>query len=140
MVARLISNQKVPVRVGYSAPRGIMNENDMATNVNSVFLWEILVPTVRKTGNPYRTRFHRVWDSKVHAISKGLTITQPTKGQWTSPDGTIIAERMIPVRFMATRVQMNEIVDFTLKYYEQDCIMCYRVSEEVILRYANKRK
>jgi hypothetical protein len=117
-----------------------MNENAMDKDACSVFLWEILVPTIRKTGKPYRTRFHRLWDAKVRSLSGGLTITEPTKGQWISPEGKLVAERMIPVRFMATRAQANEIIDFTLKYYEQDCVMCYRLSDEVILRYATKRK
>lgn len=117
-----------------------MNKDDVAKETCQVFLWEILVPTVRKTGRPYRTRYHRVWDSKIREVSKGLTITEPTKGQWVSPSGKVVAERMIPVRFMATRAHMDEIVDLTLKYYEQDCVMCYRLSDEVILRYAKGKE
>jgi len=45
-------------------------------------LWEVLVPTVRRVGGrPYRTRFHRVWDAKVRALTGGLTILTPVKGQ-----------------------------------------------------------
>lgn len=102
------------------------------------FLWQILVPTVRKNGKPYRTRFHRIFDTKVRSLSGGLTIIQPTKGQWVSPTGQVLAERMIPVQFVATRVQMEEVVSFTLKYYEQDCVMCIKISDEVIFRYATK--
>jgi hypothetical protein len=111
----------------------------MSANEES-FLWEILVPTLRKNGKPYRTRFHRVFDAKVRSLSGGLTIVQPTKGQWVSPEGVVLAERMIPVRFMGTRAQMDEIVDFTLKYYEQQCVMCVKISDEVIFRYAKKKK
>ena len=107
---------------------------------NDSVLWEILVPTIRQDGRPIKTRFHRVWDTKVREISKGLTIIPPAKGQWVSPTGDVIAERMIPVRFMATRNQMNLIVDLTLKYYEQQCVLCYKISDEVIFHYATKNK
>jgi hypothetical protein len=65
-------------------------------------LWEILVPTVRNDGSPIRVRFHRVWDSHVRKISGGLTILPVAKGQWLDGD-KLYAERMIPVRILATR-------------------------------------
>ena len=37
-------------------------------------IWEILVPTVSNEGKSYRTRYHRVCDSKVRKVSVGLTI------------------------------------------------------------------
>ena len=101
-----------------------------------MLLWEILVPTLRKDGKFFTTRFHRAWDTKVREISKGLTVLTPSKGQWVSPSGDLVAERVIPVRFVATRQQAEAIVDFTLKYYEQQAVMCYLISSEVIMRYA----
>lgn len=97
-------------------------------------LWEILVPTIRNDGRPFRTRYHRVWDQKVRAISGGLTIMPVAKGQWIAPDGKLFMERMIPVRLIATREQMEAIVDMTIKYYEQLAVLAYKISEEVILR------
>lgn len=99
-------------------------------------VWEILVPTQRNDGKPFRTRYHRVWDSKVRAIAGGLTILPVAKGQWLN-DGRLYAERMIPVRIMATREEMEQIIDLTLKYYEQIAVMAYKVSEEVILKTRN---
>lgn len=97
-------------------------------------MYEILVPTVRRSdGAPIRTRFHRVWDDKVRAISGGLTILTPAKGQWLSPDGTLFRERMIPVRIIATAEQMAEIVKMTAAYYDQLAVLAYRISDEVIL-------
>jgi len=101
-------------------------------------LWEILVPTVRKDGKPYRTRYHRVWDEKVREISHGLTVLTPSKGQWIAPSGELIAERVIPVRFMASRNQAGQIVDFTLQYYDQEAVMCYLISSEVIIATAKR--
>ena len=104
-------------------------------------LWEILVPTVRKNGVPIRTRFHRVWDAKVRAISGGLTILQPAKGQWIHPeDGTLFAERMIPVRIMCTRSEIEQIIDITLEYYDQLAVLAYRVSDIVILKHRAVKK
>ena len=96
-------------------------------------LWEILIPTVRPDGRPIRTRFHRVWDAKVVAISGGLTIMQPSKGQWVHKD-ELFKERMIPVRLIATRKQMDKIIDMTMIYYEQLAVLAYKISEEVILK------
>lgn len=99
-------------------------------------LWEILVPTVHSNGKPIRTRYHRVWDAKVREISGGLTIHTPAKGQWVHPeDGTLFDERMIPVRIMCTRAQIDKIIDVTLVYYDQIAVMAYKVSDEIILKY-----
>ena len=105
-----------------------------------VFLWQILVPTTRKNGKPIRTRFHRIFDAKVRSLSGGLTIVQPTKGQWVSPEGRLLDERMIPVQFMATRAQKDEVVQFALKHYEQDCLMVVLISSEVEFVYAPKTR
>jgi hypothetical protein len=105
-------------------------------------LWEILVPTEYRlekqkdgTAKYYRTKYHKVWDAKVRAISGGLTVCVPAKGQWVSKEGELFTERMIPVKIIATKTQINEIVDFTLKYYDQLAILAYKVSDQVILRH-----
>lgn len=98
-------------------------------------LYEILVPTVRYNGKPFHLRYHRIWDEKVRAISGGLTIMEPVKGQWISPNNDLFKERMIPVRFIASREQVEKIIEMTLIYYEQDAIMAYKISDEVIMRY-----
>lgn len=97
------------------------------------------MPTVRNNGKPFHTRFHKVWDKKVEAISGGLTIHLPTKGRWVH-EGVTFAERMIPVRVMATRPQIEKIIDLTLEYYEQIAVMAYRISDEIILKYRAPKK
>lgn len=101
-------------------------------------LWEILVPTVRNNGKPIRTRFHRVWDSKVYAITNGLTILAPTKGKWVSPSGTLFSERMIPVRIAATDSQMERIIDMTIEYYDQEAVMAYVISNKVVIKHRDE--
>lgn len=101
-------------------------------------LWEILVPTIRNDGRPFRVRYHRVWDAKVRAMSGGLTIMPVAKGQWVSPDGALFMERMIPVRIIATREQIEKIVNMTIKYYDQLAVLAYKISDEVILKYKEK--
>ena len=98
-------------------------------------VWEILVPTIRNDGRPIRTRFHRVWDEKIRAISGGLTIFTPAKGNWISPEGELFVERMIPVRVLATREEIDKIVDITIAYYEQEAVLAYKVSDEYILKH-----
>lgn len=98
-------------------------------------LWEILVPTIRNDGKPFRTRYHRVWDEKVREISGGLTIMPVAKGQWVDrSDSRLYAERMIPVRISCTRQQIEQIVDMTMEYYGQIEVMAYKVSNEVIIK------
>lgn len=98
-------------------------------------LWEILVPTVRNDGRPFRTRYHWVWDAKVREISGGLTVMPVAKGQWVAPDKQLFAERMIPVRILATRPEIDLIVEHTLEYYDQLAVLCYKVADEVILKH-----
>jgi len=100
-------------------------------------LWEILVPTEKRQepGKYYRTKYHKVWDEKVRSISGGLTIMQPAKGHWVSPAGETFVERMIPVRIIATREQIEKIIDMTMAYYDQLAVLCYKLSDEVILKH-----
>lgn len=97
-------------------------------------LWEILVPTVRRIdGRPIKTRFHKVWDSKVRVLSGGLTILRPAIGQWISPTGELFKERMIPVRIACNREQMETIAKMTLQYYDQLAVMYYKISDETYI-------
>lgn len=102
-------------------------------------LWEILVPTVRNDGKPYRTRYHRVWDKKVDEISGGLTIMKPARGRWVH-QGRTYEERMIPVRIYCTEQQISDIIDFTIKYYDQIAVFAHRVSDKVILRHRDEKR
>lgn len=105
-------------------------------------LWEILVPTERRMepGKYYTTRYHRVWDEKVRKITGGLTILTPAKGQWVDPDtGTLFKERMIPVRIVASREEIESVIDLTLNYYDQLAVLCYKISDEVILKFKDTK-
>jgi hypothetical protein len=42
---------------------------------------------------------------------------------------------MIPVRIVASRAEMDNIIDMSIKYYDQIAMLAYKVSEEVILKY-----
>ncbi len=122
-------------------------------------MWEILVPTEKRVKAPmprpedgwgddiagalehwlrrqsYTTRYHRVWDAEVRKITGGLTITAPVKGEWVSPDGELFRERMIPVRIVATRDQIEQVIQLTLTYYDQLAVLCYKLSDEVIIQH-----
>lgn len=104
-------------------------------------LWEILVPTVRPNSGGkkfFTTRYHRVWDEKVRAITGGLTIMPPAKGEWVSPASTFFRERMIPVRVMADREQIERVISLTLDYYDQEAVLCYKLADETLLRWNPK--
>jgi len=98
-------------------------------------LWEILVPVVNNRGKKIPVKFHQGWDAKVRAISGGLTIRKPEKGQWVHPESkSLFAEKMIPVKFMGTRDEADQIAQMTLEYYDQQAVMCYKIAEEVIMK------
>lgn len=97
-------------------------------------LYEILVPTNRNDGRPIRTRYHRIWDEEVIKISGGMTILNPAKGRWVSPTNEMFKERMIPVRIYCEENDIENIIDFTMEYYEQEAVMAYVISSEVILK------
>jgi hypothetical protein len=98
-------------------------------------LYEILVPTIMHD-KPVRLRYHKVWDAMVRAIASGLTILTPVKGQWVSPSGTTFHERMIPVRIACTQEDMVKVANLTLKYYQQEAVMFYQVSDNVFVLYS----
>lgn len=97
-------------------------------------LYQILVPTVRKDGRPIKTRFHKVWDEKIRSITGGLSIYPPIKGQWISDSEELFIERMIPVQIACSHAQIIKIMEFTKKYYEQEKIFAYLISEKVIIK------
>lgn len=100
---------------------------------DKLYMWEIMVPTSRRVeGTPYRTRYHRVWDEKVKAITGVLTIHSPVKGVWISDDNDTYNEKMIPVRIMSTREQIIEIGEMTKVYYNQLAVLIYKVSDDCI--------
>lgn len=103
-------------------------------------MWEILVPTIRpgavETKERFSTAHHREWDKNVRGITHGLTIMTPAKGQWLSPSGELFIERMIPVRIVGTRAEIERIIWMTLDHYTQEAVLCYKISDEVILQHA----
>lgn len=79
---------------------------------------------------------NKVWDNKVKEISGGMTIMPKSKGHWVNPTGQLFVEEMIPVRILATREEIEKIIDFTIPYYSQEAVLAYKVSDEVILKHA----
>lgn len=98
-------------------------------------LYEILVPECWNHGTKIPVDYHQEWDALVRAISGGLTVLRPFKGQWEF-NNNLFTEHVIPCRVLATRAEMDKIVEITMEHYpDQHCIMAYRLSTEVILRY-----
>jgi len=91
-------------------------------------LFEILVPCQWNDGKPIRTRHHREWDKRVRAISDGMTILKPGKGQWVHND-ELYEDRIIPVRIFCTHAQITAISQITIEHYEQLAVMYYQLSD-----------
>ncbi|MCR4327556.1 MAG: hypothetical protein NUV46_03175 [Nanoarchaeota archaeon] len=94
-------------------------------------LWEILVPKCSNSGEKFDVTFHKKWDMEVEKVSGGLTILRTAKGRWINPDKKFFVEEMIPVRIYCQEKDIEKIMKFTLKYYNQESVFCYLVSEKV---------
>lgn len=105
------------------------------------YLFEILIPTTDNTKDrvKYAPSFHQEWDAKVRAISGGLTIIGDVRGQWISPrEGLLFQDTMIAVRIMCRASQMFLIARMTIKHYDQEAVMYYRIADMVTM--LNKRE
>lgn len=100
-------------------------------------LWQIMVPCNYNTGKPVRTRHHKEWDKMVRKITGGLTILNPSRGQWVDPsDGSLYEDRVIPVNIIATSTEMDQIADITLRHYRQLAVMYFKLSDTAIIKTA----
>lgn len=113
---------------------GIIRDSDVRSNTIVKKVYEILVPTTRNDGRPISARFHRIWDKTIMEISGGLTILNPSKGKWKSLSDESYNERMIPVRIVCDETDIDRIIDITMNYYEQEAVLAYVISNEVILK------
>lgn len=95
-------------------------------------LWEILVPKSDENGD-IAIPEHNIWDGMVRKITGGLTIHRSALGNWISPQGELVVERMIPVRIACTEDEIHEIGQMTKQFYRQDKVMYYRVSDKVFI-------
>jgi hypothetical protein len=95
-------------------------------------LWEILVPKTLE-GDIIDISVHNIWDAKVRAITGGLTIHMSALGNWISPTGELVVERVIPVRIACTEDEIHEIGKMTKMFYGQEKVMYYRVSDKVFI-------
>lgn len=93
-------------------------------------LWEIMVPAELK-GKEVPVSTHEKWDKKVRDITGGLTILKAAKGQWISPSKKICIEKVIPVRIACSENDIKAIAKMTLRFYDQEQVMFYKVSNEV---------
>ena len=106
--------------------------------MNSV--WEILVPTHSNDGKVIDVLRHRQWDSWVRQLTGGLSICSPIKGIWVNKCGKIVVERMIPVKIMCSNKQIEKISDITAKFYEQEAVMFYKISNNVKIKLYNDKR
>lgn len=101
--------------------------------INKLELWEILVPKADNNGEFIAVPEHNIWDAKVREITGGLTIHRSALGNWVSPRGELVVERMIPVRISCTEDEIHLIARMTKEFYDQEKVMYYRVSDKVFI-------
>lgn len=98
-------------------------------------LWEILVPVCDNEGNEWGMQHHYKWDKYVTDLCGGLMVLKSFKGKWVNKEGWPYNENMIQCRIACSREDMEKIVDFTSKHYDQECVMAYKISSDVVLKY-----
>lgn len=98
-------------------------------------LWEILIPANKNDGTEFTMKHHKEWDEKARSMSGGLTILKTGKGEWTNPEGKTFRDRMIPVRVYCTEKQINELIQYTIRHYDQEAVMAYEISKNVKIVY-----
>jgi len=103
-------------------------------------LWEILVPASGNNDKEFTYEHHKAWDAFVKELTGGVTIMKTAKGQWVSPHGQLYVDRMIPCRIICTKEQINKIVDFTIKHYDQEAVLAYKISSVAILKHRRNEK
>ena len=101
-------------------------------------LWEILVPASNNKDKEFTYEHHKAWDEFVKNLAGGVTIMKTAKGQWVSPNGELYLDRMIPCRIICNKKQIIEIIDFTIKHYNQEAVLAFKISDTVILRHKNE--
>jgi hypothetical protein len=97
--------------------------------------WEILVPASNNKDQKFSYEHHKEWDEFVKNITGGVTIMKTSKGQWVSPEGKLYIDRMIPCRIHCTRYEIECIINFTIRHYNQEAVLAYKISDEVILKH-----
>ena len=102
-------------------------------------LWEILVPASNNKDQKFTFEHHKEWDAFVKKTTGGVTIMKTAKGQWVSPTGKLYIDRMIPCRIVCNEQQISDIIDFTIDHYNQEAVLAYRVSTNVILRHKTEK-
>jgi hypothetical protein len=101
-------------------------------------LWEILVPAFNNKDKEFTYEHHKAWDEYVKNLAGGVTIMKTAKGQWVNPIGKLYLDRMIPCRIICTKEQITRIIDFTIKHYDQEAVLAFKISDTVILRHKNE--
>ena len=98
-------------------------------------MWEILVPASSNKSQEFTYEHHKAWDDFIKSVAHGVTIMKTAKGQWVSPTGQLYIDRMIPCRILCNKKQIHQIINFTIKHYNQEAVLAYRISDNVILKH-----
>lgn len=101
-------------------------------------LYEILVPAWDKNSEEIPLEHHKEWDSKVIALTGGLTVLHSISGKWIN-DGSPIHEKMIPIRIACDFRTIHQIIKMTAEHYDQIAVIGYKISDMVFI-YSEDRK
>jgi hypothetical protein len=97
-------------------------------------LWEILIPVRSNEGKPFSDKYYNnVFYALLIDVAKGYTKLAPVDGAWET-DGQLYKEKMIPVRVLCTKKEIEGIAAFVVIHYNQLAVMYYKVSNECYIK------
>jgi len=99
-------------------------------------LYQILIPNLDNKGLTFPSDIRRDFLLKVSGIVGGATMlnaTQQVYGVWRGHDGSLFTDSSAPMLVaVETKHQLQQIMSLARTTFEQDSIMAWLVSEEVI--------
>jgi hypothetical protein len=100
-------------------------------------LWRMQLPVADNRGIVFSEDHHNVIRKKVLKKSGGLTDNLAAHGEWIDKN-KLYSDRNIPIEFLATYGQADEIAAFASKHYRQKAIWYFVISTHV--RKATRKK
>jgi len=102
--------------------------------MNDKSLWEIMIPKNIDKHTIFHVSCHREWSNYVENITNGMVFFSSLDRRWISPKETSpYFDNKIPVRIFCNKEQIKKIISFTMKHYDQNHVIAYKLSDSIIL-------
>ena len=102
----------------------------IAVSLDDRVLWMILLPVADNHGQVFLESHHNKFCDRVLKASGGSTEHAWSSGKWID-HGRLYSERMIPLEFLATTEEADEIAAFACVHYDQVEILWFPLTDRV---------